>query len=407
MSDNQVFTTSVITPAMATDGIRKRTVSDFIRHLFPGQPFISLISVGKTSTEEMSVRQKDLIGKRSVMGSKFEAFTWTPTAVLFAVVDGGNGTTTFQVPSVDGMVLKRCLVNTNNKTVARIGAINTSTKVVTVTSVGDATFTTETGDEILLQGPAYEEKSSSPYILQKDPANNYNFTQIMRFPVGMSRTAMQNPYYGPDRWKSYKEENMLSGFRLATHSLFFSERASGTNEKTTDGTLSDTFRTMRGLWNWAQTTYDAGGNLTFDKFMTELPLFFHNSVSPSDKKILTIGTMVWAEILSWINEGLIVKQNDSGTYKQYGVESTTLLTAKGPVDVIILDAFDQGAYKSAGLVWNPNRLDYVYLKGDDLKPKPKQIQDNDEDGVIEEIMGEISIAPDDGGYSITTLTNLI
>lgn len=407
MSDNQHFTSAVITPSIATDGIRKRTVSDFIRHLFPGQPFISLISTGKTSSKDMTVRQKDLIGKRSVMGSKFEAFTWTPTAVLFEVVAGGNGTTTAKLASVEGLVLKRVVVNSNNKTVGRIGAINTTTKIVTITSIGNTTFSTSVGDELLVQAPAYEENSSSPYILQKDPANNYNFTQIVRFPVGMSRTAMQNPYYGPERWKQYKEENMLTGFRLATHSMFFSERAEGSNEKTTGDTLGDSFRTMRGLWNWAQTTYDAGGNLTLDKFMTELPLSWHNSVAPSDKKIFTCGTSVWAEILTWANEGLQIRQNDSGTYAKLGVEAHTLTTAKGSVDVVVLDAFDQGGYSSTAMVMNPNRLDYVYLKSEDLKPKQKQIQNNDVDGVIEEIMGEISIAPDDGGYSLTTCTNLI
>ena len=40
-------------------------------------------------------------------------------------------------------------------------------------------------------------------------------------------------------------------------------------------------------------------------------------------------------------------------------------------------------------------------------PQIAYAQNNDVDGVIEEIMGEISIAPDDGGYSLTTCTNLI
>jgi hypothetical protein len=43
----------------------------------------------------------------------------------------------------------------------------------------------------------------------------------------------------------------MEGLRKVENSAIFSERASGTNLTTTDGTIADSFRSTRGLWNWA------------------------------------------------------------------------------------------------------------------------------------------------------------
>ena len=386
----------LVTPTQSATGTLKRSVADTIRHNWPGTPFLQLVSTGVPKQDGDVIRQKGLIGKRRVATPKYEAFSFLPLGVEYLVSTGG--TTSIVMSDATGIRPKSMLLNTKNKTYARVSAVSTNT--LTMTSVGDTSFSAAANDYLLLCGPAYEENSTDPYILMKDPDNHYNFTQTMRFATGVSRIAEGNPHFGGHRYRIMKEEAVIDGLRKTNNTMYFGERASGTNEKTTDATLSDTFATCRGIWNWAQTSFDAGGNLTHDAFLKDLPLAMHNSVGQQTDKIFVCGTEVWASILGWINDKLVVNQN-TGKFKQFGVESTDILTAKGAITVVVDDAFNQGELSKVALVFCPAKIDYVHLRQYDFKPNSKNMAENARHGRYDEINGEVSVCPWDGGYSIT------
>jgi hypothetical protein len=388
-----VYTAAQTTPAVSTTGTLKRTVSDKIRHLFPASSnLLALVSSGTPDGMKV-VREKGLIGKKPTQTPKFESFTYSPLAIAFTVASKGSATA-YTLSSATGLRLKYTLVNTANNTVCRIGAINSAT--LTITSVGGTTFDAAAGDVLLCLAPAYEENSSSPYIL-------HNYVQIVRFPVAISASSKGNPNYGGDFWGRIKERNVIEGNRKVENSLIFSERASS-GDTTTDGTLADTFRTTRGIWNWAQGSFDAGGAMTPDTFCKDMVVSgMHESVDTNSGLVMFCGKEIFGRMQQWVNEDRMVMQKDEELNK-FGLKAYTFVTSGPEIRVIKHDAFDRGANNAKALIFNPEDVFYCYKEGRDLAPV-LGIQNNDVDGYEDEIKGEIGIGVLDGGYGITKVTN--
>jgi len=305
--------------------------------------------------------------------------------------------------SVDGLCLKMCLLNTANQTVCRIGAISTLT--LTVTSIGGTTFSASAGDKFLALAPVYADNSSSPYILMNSEDNLYNFTNINRFPSAISASNKGNPFYGKDYWQRVRKQVVMEGMRKVENSALWSERASSTNTTTTDGTLSDTFRTTRGLWHWAVgggTTFDAGGSMTHEKFVRDLPLALNDTIGTGTKMIMYCGRKQFADMIMWANNNLMVTKE--GTLKKYGVTSTVFVTSGPEIEVIVHDSFNRGSLSSLAILFNPEYVNYVFKKGRDFHPV-LGIQDNSVDGVEDDFLGEWGIGVEDGGNSMCYITN--
>ncbi len=400
-----IHTEPYSTPVMSTTGTRKRTVSDEIRHLYPGYYVLCLVSSGVLPKGKDVMRKKGLIGKREVENTKYECFVYLPLAVEFTVsayTDAAN----FSVSSGDGIRPKYMLVNTNNFSVCEVET-NTS-GALTVTSIGDTAFSAAVGHKLVVMGPAYEDYSSNPYILMKDPENHYNFTQTFRYPIAMGNMALGDSHYGGNRWSNFNKENLVEGLMKVERSMFFNQRASGTNETTTLSSLNVSVSTFRGLWGWAKTTHDFGGNMNFNSFMQELPQSWHSSVRQDDTKILMTGSEQWGIILEWINakaEYHISSSQGSNMYKELGIQSYKVLTSRGPVEVMVHDIFTHGDFNNCGLLIQPDKMDYVYKTKRDFKIS-KNIQNRDVDGRKDELIGECSVNPWDGGYSITKVINM-
>jgi len=394
------ISTSALTSSAATaTSIGKRTVSDTIRHLFPGNPTLALVQSGAVGEDLM--KSKALIKKRETDNVKFENFNYGPMAILFTVATATSATE-YVVSSADGLCLKMCLINTANRTVCRIGAISSTT--LTVTSIGGTTFSAAVGDKLLALAPVYADNSSSPYILMKDEDNLYNILEISRFPSAISASNKGNPFYGKDYWARVRKQVVMEGLRKVENSAVWSERASGTNLTTTDGTLSDTFRTTRGLWHWAVgggATFAADGAMTHEKFVKNLPLAMNDTVGAGDKIIGFVSRSQFADMCMWANQNLMI--TEQGTLKKFGVTSKVFVTSGPEIEVIVHDSFNRGSLSSCALFFNPEYVNYVFKKGRDFHPV-LGIQNNDVDGVEDDFLGEWGMGVDDGGNSMTYVT---
>ena len=404
-----VSTSALTTTAPSATGIEERTVSDTIRHLFPGFPTMSLVQSGAAGSD---IKQgQKLIAKRAVNGTKYECFNYSPLAVLFTVGTYTSGTS-FTVSSTDGLCLKMCLVDTTNHTVCRIGLINSTT--LTVTSVGGTTFSSAAGRTLLAMAPVYAENSSSPYIMMKSEDNLYNILEINRFPSAISASNAGNPFFGKDYWARVRKQVVMEGFRKVENSALFSERPSSTNLTTTDGTIADTFRTTRGLWNWAVgggANYDAGGNMTHEKFIKNLVLKMNDTVGSESKLVMYCSRNAFADMCVWVNDKLMVME--SGTLKTFGVKSKVFLTSGPEIEVIVHDAFNKGDNIYSAIIFDTERVEYNYknqrlehgkMTGGDFHPL-LGIQANDVDGVEDDFIGEWGIGCDDGGSTMTIISN--
>jgi hypothetical protein len=236
-------------------------------------------------------------------------------------------------------------------------------------------------------------------------SNLYNILQINRFPSAISASNKDNPFYGKDYWKRVRQQVVMEGFRKVENAAMWSERASSTNLTSTDGTLADTFRTTRGLWNWAVaggTNFNANGSMTHEKFVGDLPQAMNDTVGSQDKIIMYCGRAQYADMVMWCNEKLMTME--SGTLAKYGVKTKVFVTSGPEIEAIVHDSFNRGALNSVALCFNPDMVKYVFKKGRDFAPK-LGIQANDVDGVEDDFIGEWGLGVDDGGNSMTYITN--
>ena len=404
-----VSTSAYTTPAQSTTGSLKRTVSDTIRHLFPGNLLFALVSSGLlTGIDEVSA-EKGLIRKRRVATPKYEAFTYTPLAIEFTVTGAVTGTGTsadpfvFSVTDATGLTLKMNLVDSTSRTVGRIQAI--STNALSVVTTGDNAFATLAGRKLLSLAPAYEENSSSPYVLMKDYDHMYNFTQISRFAVEISRSAQGNPNYGGDYWKGLNKRSIYEGLRKVELGALFQDRPAGTAETTADSVLG-AFRTTRGLVPWSGTAWTAGGSMTADRWITDLPQALDETVGMDTDLICLCGTRFHSEMLMWVQEKMMVAQADKDL-KKFGVYANRFMSGKSPrgIKVMVHDAFDRGDLQKNAFFFAPEMTEFVHLRDDDFKTKNK-IQNNDVDGMKNEILGEWGMHFTDGGAHALMVTDL-
>ena len=399
-----VYTSELTTPTQSTTGTLKRTVSDTIRRLYPGQPILALVSNGPVSVSGGDVTtEKGLIRKRRVNTPKYECFTFTPLAVEYTVASTSDADT-FTLSSGDGITNKMCLFNPRNRTICRVQSI-TSTPQIDVVSVGSTSFATTAGDKLIALAPAYEENSSSPYILQKDFDNIYNFTQISRFAVAISGSAKGNPHYGGDFYMNIKKNAYLDGMRKVENAALLNDRPSS-GDSTADSTLG-AFRTTRGLVKWAGTTWSAGGSMSADRWITDLSDAMDDTVGQQNDLVALVSTRFYGQMLQWVQDKMMVDLGNDSKLETFGVTAKRFMTARSSkgIRVIVHDAFDHGDMQKNMLIFDPELLEYVYLRDRDFKLK-QNIQDNDVDGVKDEVMGEWGISAIDGGQHMILVTDL-
>lgn len=396
--------TAITTPAIATTGIRQRTVSDTIRHLFSGNPILGFISSGIPKGYDVA-KENFRIGKAAVNNTLYECFTYTPLATT-CNVDTYSSDTSFTISNYKDVVLGTVLVNTANKTACRVTALSTAT--VTATSIGSTAFSTAANDTLLILPPTYKENSTSPYVLMKTEDNLYNTLQINRFAFEISASAEKVPYYGsPAYWKRIKERGVIEGLKRMEAAFCFSERASS-GETTTDATLGD-FRSTRGMWRWCVAggaTDDVGGALTYDYITQTMPTKFNSCVGSATRKIALMGTQTYGLFLAMARENSSFLLDASKEYKDVtlGTMVKRVLTAKGEIDLFVHDLFDQTGLNKNILIFNPDAVEYVFMTGRDIQAR-NNIQGNDQDGYKDEMFAEWGVRVNDGGATMLSLTN--
>lgn len=398
--------TAITTPSISTTGIRQRTVGDTIRHLFPGTPIMGFISSGLVKGVDDVVKENFRIGKSVVSNTLYENFAYTPLAIS-TTVSAYSSDAAFSVTDYNDVTEGMILVDTLSRTACRISAL--STAAVTATSIGSTAFSTALGRTLLILPSTYKENSTSPYVLMKDEDNLYNVLQINRQAWEISASAEKIPYYGsPAYWKRIKQRGVVEYLRKKEAAFIFNERASS-GETTTDATLGN-FRTTRGILKWGLaggTSDDVGNGFTYDYMTQTLATKFHNSVGSNSKKIGLCGATTYGIILGQFNDKSTFTLDASKEYKDVaiGAQVTRIKTAKGDIDIMQHDLFDKAGLNDTMLIFNPDRVEYVYLTDRDDKIK-LNIQGNDQDGYKDEIISEWGVRVDDGGASILWLTNL-
>lgn len=398
------------TPASSVTQNIPRSVEDTVRQLYPeAAKFMAMVASGVSANGKFA-EGPGLVKKKSVKNVRFEFYSALPMAVTLTVKTTlANGTTTanLDVVSTAEIIAPYCVFNTANGQTARVDSV-TDADTVVVTPFGSDGFGATANDVLLILAPAYHEGSQDPTSIWKDEDNLYNTTQVCRIAAKISGTAAAQPTYFGEYFTYMKEKTFKDGKRAIDHTLLFGNRSASGNTTAGGTAYASAFHTTRGLWNWALTEFDCGGLLTKARFQNDLPTHFAdnttNSVSDQSPMVLMLGHQAAGVFQSWVNAVQFTDMG-GGTIDRFGYKCKRFQTATFAVDLVIHDAFNRGALKGQGLLFNPEEVFYAYLEKRDLKPN-LNIQAPSVDGKIDEIIGELGLGVRDGGNSVVKLKNI-
>ena len=390
-------------PAFSATQQLMREVFDRVKlNITQNTKICALIADGEVGEDGLKTKA-GMISKWEVKAPRFESYNYNqfPAYVTVTTAYGSD-----QIVVDDSTYLKvyDTLVNTTNRTMLRISTVSSGT--VTGDSVGTTAFSAAVGDVLLILPTAYPEYSSAPTMLSKDFDNVYNTLQISREPVGISGSMLKSEFYATgDYFTLLKAVNLVEFYRKIDRALLFGDRASGTGNTTTAAvTLSDSFRTTRGIMSWAGDSFDMGGTMTPFKLRTEIPKKL--TTVNENQTVIALGGF---ETLGRVNEMFqdqvrYVISDQKTVLREFGTQTSVVRTINMPIEFVRHEAMDQGEFAKQLVLFVPDNLRFAFLKDRGVRPVVG-LQNNDVDGKIDSIEAEYGLATIDGGSSILRVDN--
>lgn len=336
-----------------------------------------------------------LMSSRGVDDPEYNWWTKTLDARRFALSAAISSTsaTTFSVTSgalslKDGDLL---LIEQSSEIVLVNGDPSTDTSITVIrgysgtTPATVAATTTGINPNMTKIGSAYEEGSTAPTGVNYDPTKVYNYTQIFRETLEITRTAQKTRLRTGDAVKEAKRECLEyfgNGMELA---FWFGQRAETTRNgkplRTTGGVMS-----FIDSGNIKTVTTDYSGGLT----MTGLEEYMYNIFKYGSSEKMAIGGNRALLTLQQVIRKNSNFQIFSGI-KEYGMNVTRLVCPFGEIVFKSHPLFNQMTSGTTGtgpyygveswmFVLDMTNIKYVYLNGSDVKYEP-ELQANGMDGM--------------------------
>ena len=265
----------------------------------------------------------------------------------------------------------------------RVTAVATNTLTV-VRGVGStAAAALLDNDDLQIIGNAYTEGSLSGAEKSHIETYVFNYTQIVRTPLGVTGSEMASEnYIGPDRPRLRAEKNIEHRIDLERTALF-GERNNDT------GSTANPRRYTGGLFYYltgATNTTDMSGIMTDPELETFLQNVFQHTGSSNSRLFLASPL-----IISVIDQIAVGRLNVMQGAETYGLAIKQWVTGHGTLNIVkhrLLEAGpSQVGYSGYGLALDVNKLAFRYLQGRNTKLLV-DIQANDLDGIKDEYMTE-------------------
>lgn len=248
---------------------------------------------------------------------------------------------------------------------------------------------------LLVIGSAYEEASNAPTGVNFDPTKRYNYTQIFRNALEMSRTAMKTNLRTGDQVKEAKRETLELHSIDMERAFWFGRQSEATNNgrpiRTCDGVLS-----VIDSGNIKTATTDYPSGLTMSGLEEYL---YHMFKFGSSEKIAFCGNRAMLTVQQIIRKNSTY--NIQFGQKEYGMNVSRLTCPFGELVMKTHPLFNYvtsgttatGSYvgmESWMFVLDLDNLTYVSLKDSDTKYQP-QLETNGLDGMKSGYLTESSI----------------
>lgn len=402
----------VMETTSATMLAKRAVVSDRIRHLSPADPLLMFVSKGYNKAGY--VKQNGFMGKKEVTRLDVEAFYSLPKEYILTptVVDSLNLT----FASVDEIV-PRMVFRAKNGTTGVVLGVNTSTKVVTFATLGSTTFSVTLGESIQYLGVLAEENSRLNDYVGKSDDRVYNVCGNFRHGLGISGHQFLSGMAGMLAGGNYYDRKCKEEYEHAMHafeaSMLFGNlpaSGSGTAVTTTTGTNAGliTLPHNKGLYNYAQNTYDFAGSPSLEKLLFNLPKEIHNSCNPTSELLFLMSNDLFDTFNNLVfSKAQFTAKEAENKLEKYGVACKSFMTSRGKLTCAVSHAFSNTLNSDTGLIISPDDINYCYFKDKDVFLTKEGLEENDRDGKKGEISFCGCLLPLCGGYKITKVINAL
>ncbi len=353
------------------DTQRKRSVKlvDRIWYKNGANPLVAMLK-GKGYTDTTENQKVEWIGDSRVI----------PTVAIAAVDDAATTLTltggVLNVVLRTGDILKNPATGEQMRVTAR-----TSTNQVTVQrGYGTTAAAAIAAGNLVVMGGAFGEGTRSPegsIILRSE---NYNYSQIFKDAVEITRNELKSPRYAEDgdKRKARRTKILELHKRKIETQLLFGER-----KKDVDS-AGNALYISGGVISYITTNnLSISGGFTIDKFNTALAAIAN--MEASGDKVFFCGSTLLNAINS---EGMSKMAGGQGpVIKKYGVDVVEIVTAYGKIEVVFHPVLSQ-VYPAKGLLLDMENIRYTTIDDTQIS---LDVHDKDYDGVKDMILTDATI----------------
>lgn len=295
------------------------------------------------------------------------------------------GTTAVTVAAGTGVYFRKgdVLKHIDSGETLYVSAVATDTLTV-VRSIGAvAAATIDAADVLLVIGNANQEGATGRTVKTTDKTPQFNYTQIFRWPFGITRTLNKSELYGGSDL-TYQTRKAGIEHRINMERAFlFGEKAEDTSGSIGDGTTP--IRFCDGLQARISTNIDSVQTIsmaTFETFLTDAMRY-----GPARKIMFASRAL-----MSFINELATNKIQTVPTTSSFPLALTEYISPHGKIyfvthNLLTGTGANNVAYSGWGFLLDLDSIYYRYLQGSDTFLKTN-IQANDEDGRRDEYISE-------------------
>jgi|TARA_R110000851_G_scaffold24010_2_gene69742 hypothetical protein len=314
-----------------------------------------------------------------------------PNRVLNLGAAATNSATTISltnhadVPFITAGTMLHSTSTGENMLVTSTAAAGSSLTVVTVTrGIGSTAAAILINKEIVIIGSAQAEGGNSPDAVSFDPTVEYNYTQIFKTPVNVSRTLKNTTLRTGDKEQEQLTKALKMHMGDIERAMFFGKR------HILNGSSSTPTRFTGGLFESITNITDAASNATanritekeFDRLLVE-DLFAYGST----EKIAFCGAGVAANMQEIAKNRWQPTQVDGA----YGVNMSRYSTFAGDLNVILHPMFRQiPSLKNSMVVLDLPNVKYRSLANSDTQLE-RDIQGNDADASKHQYLTECGL----------------
>ena len=283
-----------------------------------------------------------------------------------------------------------------------VTAKDTSSNYLTVTLLQDDVWVTDHGfidhdhcDVAIVSGSAHEEGDEIPAAIAYEPQKFYNYTQIFRTSLKMTRTAMKTRLRTGDHVKQAKAEARRRHSVEMERAFFFGHRYE------TTGSGGYPLRTTAGIFNWPTASASSGGitkkvfsgtwmGTTTDNgyywLFTQLEELFRYG-SPDRIAFCGSEALLALNRAAQNNGDLQIKPEST----KFGMQFNTIMTPFGTIRLKGHPLFNiEATLRDTMVVLDPKNLKYRYLTDSDTDYLPDR-QSNSLDGEHSEFLTEAGL----------------